>query len=255
MTGRWHEQRAGVTGEELLAALVVILAIVPLVYGAAMDVIDGVPPADADRVLTRGASVVVLVEPDSVLPLQLPRAGWVPTRSWPRAFTGNGIAVHLRMSRTDTSAPLYSRIGTSARPAELHLHVGGRGLCRAAPPELNDLVRRSVAPLEGGPEGRVLAERRVATRDGEVAAMAADQAQRRLPPAAERVAARLSAREPRGLIRARTKVATALTELGQIDRVVSFGGGGNAHSRARSSDAPAIRGPWTGRGCGSGSRW
>jgi membrane-associated phospholipid phosphatase len=50
--------------------------------------------------------------------------------------------------------------------------------------------------------------------------MAADQRQRRLPPAEERVAARLSAREPRGLIRARTKVATALTELGQIDRAV-----------------------------------
>ncbi|HEX2355040.1 MAG TPA: phosphatase PAP2 family protein [Micromonosporaceae bacterium] len=49
--------------------------------------------------------------------------------------------------------------------------------------------------------------------------MAAVQGQRP-PPAGERVAARLSTGESRWPIRARTSAATALTELGQIDRAV-----------------------------------
>jgi Mg2+ and Co2+ transporter CorA len=152
VTGRWHEQRAGVTGEELLAALVVILAIVPLVYGAAMDVIDGVPPADADRVLTRGASVVVLVEPDSGVAL-------TAAARWLGADPELAESLHRQRHRRPSAhvedrhiAAVVLAIRDVGRPAELHLHVGERGLLVVAPPELNDLVRRSVAPLEGGPE-------------------------------------------------------------------------------------------------------
>jgi undecaprenyl-diphosphatase len=49
--------------------------------------------------------------------------------------------------------------------------------------------------------------------------MAAEQAPR-VPPAEERLADRLAAREPRRPATARTRAITALTELGQIDRAV-----------------------------------
>ena len=48
----------------------------------------------------------------------------------------------------------------------------------------------------------------------------ADRPQRRLPPAEVRLAARLAARESEGPARVWTKVAAALTELGQIDSAV-----------------------------------
>jgi membrane-associated phospholipid phosphatase len=57
-------------------------------------------------------------------------------------------------------------------------------------------------------------------RPGLCRAPGVDQAQRRLPSAEERVAARLSAGVPWGPARARPEVAAALIELGQIDRAV-----------------------------------
>jgi undecaprenyl-diphosphatase len=50
--------------------------------------------------------------------------------------------------------------------------------------------------------------------------MAADQVQRRTPPAAERLAGRLAAHELRGPLLPPAKVMTALAELRQIDRAV-----------------------------------
>jgi Mg2+ and Co2+ transporter CorA len=125
---------------------------VPLVYGAAMDVFDGVPPADALRVPTRGASVVVLVEPESgtALPAAARWLGADPE-----------LAENLRRQRhrrpfahvedRHIAAVVLANIDVGL-PAELHLHVGERGLLAVAPPELDDRVRRAVAPLEGGPE-------------------------------------------------------------------------------------------------------
>jgi hypothetical protein len=85
--GLWSvDLRAAHSGDRVLS-----FAIVPLVYGSAMDVIDGVPPADADRVPTRGASVVVLVEPGSgprpsrPIPQTVPRPtpAATPPATWP----------------------------------------------------------------------------------------------------------------------------------------------------------------------------
>jgi hypothetical protein len=117
-----------------------------------MDVIDGLPPADADRVSTRGASVVVMVEPDSGAALTA-AARWLGAD--PELAESLRRQRHRRPSahvedRHIAAVALVSRdVGS---PAELHLHVGERGLLVVAPPEVNDLVRRSVAPLDGGPE-------------------------------------------------------------------------------------------------------
>jgi magnesium transporter len=143
-TGRCHDK-------ELLAA-VVILALVPLVYGAAMDVVDGVPPAAADRDPARGASVVVLVEPDSGAALTS-AARWLGADP----ELAENLSQHRhRRPFAQVEGPHIAAVVLAnsdvGGPAELQLHVGERGLLVVAPSELNDLVRHAVAHLEGAPE-------------------------------------------------------------------------------------------------------
>jgi Mg2+ and Co2+ transporter CorA len=117
-----------------------------------MDVFNGVPPADADRVPTRGASIVVLVEPTSGTALTA-AARWLGAD--PELAENLCRQRHRRPfahieDRHIAAVVLANR--NVGRPAELHLHVGDRGLLVVAPPEMTDLVRQAVAHLEGGPE-------------------------------------------------------------------------------------------------------
>ncbi len=117
-----------------------------------MDVITGALPADQDRAEGPSAPVVVLREPDSGKHLY-EAARWLgadpdlaqnlrrhPHRR-PNAFVDGPRIAAVTFATTE-----------SGPATELHLHVGERGLLVVAPPELADLIRDAVAPVEGDPE-------------------------------------------------------------------------------------------------------
>ncbi len=116
-----------------------------------MDVIEGALPAEPDRTEGRPAPVVVLREPDSGEACQTRSDGWVSTQ---------GVAKSLHRPHRRPFAHVEGRrisavtFATNERGllTEVHLHVGERGLLVVAPPELADLVRRAVAPVQGDPQ-------------------------------------------------------------------------------------------------------